>query len=243
MPLFGKLGDLYGHRRIYVLGFGTATVFSVLTALAWNPLSLIIARTISQIGGGATGTAAIALVAAQLPAGQRARAIGMLNVAGGLAPVLGVVIGGPAVDAIGWRALFLIQAVPAFIAWAMALVLLTETAAATRCALRYGRRVHARCRRDVGHVRHQSRSAVGHRQPLRHRDHAARSIGDDQLHPNRATRALAAAAAALPTKTIVQRVRGHDVLHAGVVHRQLRARAVDAATTVRLFGGEDVAAS
>ncbi|TML11469.1 MAG: MFS transporter, partial [Actinobacteria bacterium] len=61
MPLFGKLGDLYGHRRIYVLGFGAATVFSVLTALAWNPLSLIVARTVSQIGGGATGTAAIAL--------------------------------------------------------------------------------------------------------------------------------------------------------------------------------------
>ena len=127
MPLFGKLGDLYGHRRIYVLGFGAATVFSVLTALAWNPLSLIIARTVSQIGGGATGTAAIALVAAQLPASQRARAIGLLNVAGGLAPVLGVVIGGPAVDAIGWRALFVIQAVPAFIAWSMALPLLSET--------------------------------------------------------------------------------------------------------------------
>ncbi|MEO8693919.1 MAG: MFS transporter [Acidimicrobiales bacterium] len=127
MPLFGKLGDLYGHRRIYVTGFAVATVFSVLTALAWNPLSLILARTVSQIGGGATGTAAIALVAAQLPASQRARAIGLLNVAGGLAPVLGVVIGGPAVDAIGWRALFVIQAVPAFIAWCMALPLLSET--------------------------------------------------------------------------------------------------------------------
>ena len=127
MPLFGKLGDLYGHRRIYILGFATATVFSVLTALAWNPLSLIVARTISQIGGGATGTAAIALVAALLPSDQRARAIGFLNVAGGLAPVLGVVIGGPAVDAIGWRALFVIQAVPAAIAWFMALPLLRET--------------------------------------------------------------------------------------------------------------------
>ena len=127
MPLFGKLGDLYGHRRIYVLGFGTATLFSLLTALAWNPLSLIVARTVSQIGGGATGTAAIALVAAQLQADSRARAIGLLNVAGGLAPVLGVVIGGVAVDAIGWRALFVIQAVPAFIAWAMALPLLRET--------------------------------------------------------------------------------------------------------------------
>jgi MFS family permease len=127
MPLFGKLGDLYGHRRIYLLGFGTATVFSVVTALAWSPISLIVARTISQLGGGATGTAAIALVAAQLRTDERARAIGLLNVAGGLAPVLGVVLGGPAVDAIGWRALFVIQAVPAFVALAMAWPVLRET--------------------------------------------------------------------------------------------------------------------
>ena len=128
MPLFGKLGDLYGHRRIYLAGFGTFTMFSVVTALAWDPLSLITARTIAQLGGGATGTAAIALVAAQIPTERRARAIGLLNVAGGLAPVLGIVIGGPAVDAIGWRALFVIQAIPAGLAWLMAWPVVKETA-------------------------------------------------------------------------------------------------------------------
>lgn len=127
MPMFGKLGDLYGHRRVYVLGFGISTLFSLLTALAWSPLSLIVARTISQLGGGATGTAAIALVAGLLPVEQRSRSFGILNVAGGLAPVLGVVVGGPAVDAIGWRALFVLAAIPAGIAWVLGLFVLGET--------------------------------------------------------------------------------------------------------------------
>lgn len=127
MPMFGKLGDLYGHRRVYVIGFGVSTLFSLLTALAWSPLSLIVARTISQLGGGATGTAAIALVAGLLPPDQRARAIGILNVAGGLAPVLGVVVGGPAVDAIGWRSLFVLAALPAAAAWVLGLFVLGET--------------------------------------------------------------------------------------------------------------------
>ncbi len=127
MPMFGKLGDLYGHRRVYVIGFGVSTAFSFLTALAWSPLSLIITRTISQLGGGATGTAAIALVAGLLPPEQRPRSIGVLNVAGGLAPVLGVVVGGPAVDLIGWRALFVLSAIPAGIAWILGLFVLGET--------------------------------------------------------------------------------------------------------------------
>lgn len=127
MPMFGKLGDLYGHRRVYVLGFGISTLFSLLTALAWSPLSLIVARTISQLGGGATGTAAIALVAGLLPVEQRSRSFGILNMAGGLAPVLGVVVGGPAVDAIGWRALFVLAAIPAGIAWVLGLFVLGET--------------------------------------------------------------------------------------------------------------------
>lgn len=100
MPMSGKLGDLYGHRRIYVWGFGIATVFSLLTAAAWDAWSLVAFRTISQLGGGATGTAAIALVSSTFASTDRARAIGLINVAGGLAPVLGATLAGPMVDLI-----------------------------------------------------------------------------------------------------------------------------------------------
>ena len=67
-------------------------------------------------------------MAATVPgSNQRPRSIGILNVAGGLAPVLGVVLGGPAVDAIGWRVLFVLAAIPARIAWVLALFVLGET--------------------------------------------------------------------------------------------------------------------
>lgn len=127
MPMSGKLGDLYGHRRIYVWGFGIATVFSLLTATAWDAWSLVAFRTISQLGGGATGTAAIALVSSTFVASDRARAIGLINVAGGLAPVLGATLAGPLVDLVSWRMLFILQAVPAAIAWFMSIPVLSET--------------------------------------------------------------------------------------------------------------------
>ena len=36
MPVLGKLGDIYGHRRAYLCGFAASSLFAALTALAWN---------------------------------------------------------------------------------------------------------------------------------------------------------------------------------------------------------------
>ena len=54
LPVLGKLGDLYGHRRVFVAGFALATLFTALTATATNPALLIAWRTISQVAGGST---------------------------------------------------------------------------------------------------------------------------------------------------------------------------------------------
>ena len=64
MPLLGKLGDLYGHRRVYVYGLVVSTIFAFLTVFAWNPASLIAVRTIGQIGGSAVGPSGFAIIAA-----------------------------------------------------------------------------------------------------------------------------------------------------------------------------------
>jgi MFS family permease len=127
MPLSGKLGDLYGHRRVYLGGFVVSTVMAVLTALAWDPISLIVVRTIGQLGGAAAGPAAFAMIAAALPEHERGKAIGLLNTVGGISPVVAVVVGGPLIDHIGWRALFLLQAVPAAAAVALAWRVVPET--------------------------------------------------------------------------------------------------------------------
>jgi MFS family permease len=127
MPLFGKIGDLYGHRRTFIGGFLALGVSALLTAAAWNIGSLIAIRTIGQMSGAATSTAAFGLIAGAFKAAQRAKAIALYTSVLALSPVVAVVAGGPLVDSMGWRVLFLAQAVPAFVAVVAAIPVLAET--------------------------------------------------------------------------------------------------------------------
>jgi MFS family permease len=127
MPLLGKLGDLHGHRRVYIYGLAISTVFAFLTVFTFDPYSLIAVRTVGQIAGSATGPSGFAIIAAALPDHERARSIGLLNTVGGISPVVAVIAGGPIIDAVGWRALFLMQTVPCAIALVLALRVVPET--------------------------------------------------------------------------------------------------------------------
>ena len=127
MPLFGKLGDLYGHRRVFLAGSICGVAAAALTALAWNPISLITLRVLGMLSGAATGPAAFAMIATALPESDRGKGIGLLNSVGGVAPVVGVVVGGPLVDSVGWRMLFVLHAIPTTAALLMALPVVPET--------------------------------------------------------------------------------------------------------------------
>jgi len=124
LPVFGRLGDIKGHRNVYLLGFAVAIVFSVLTAFALNPLWLIGSRTIAQLAGSATVPASFAMLFRSFPPGQRVRASAWASGTLSAAAVSGLVIGGPIVDHFGWRPLFVIQAVLASAAFLPALVVL-----------------------------------------------------------------------------------------------------------------------
>lgn len=127
MPLSGKLGDLYGHRRVFLGGLVVSLIAAVLTIVAWDPISLIVIRTIGQLGGAASGPSGFAIIAASMNEAERGPAIGRLNVVGGLSPVLGVIVGGPLIDAVGWRTLFGLQLVPATAALVLALPWVPDT--------------------------------------------------------------------------------------------------------------------
>ncbi len=105
----GKLGDLHGHRRVYLASMVGATVFSLLAGLAWSAGSLITFRVVGATIGAATGPSSLAIISQLFPRDERSKALGFwsLVVAGG--PVLGLVIGGPLVERIGWRAIFFFQ--------------------------------------------------------------------------------------------------------------------------------------
>jgi MFS family permease len=126
-PIVGKLGDLYGHRRVFLWGFAGATLVAALTALAWDAASLIALRTLAAVLGGATQPTAMALLFAANPDRGRARAMGWWSMTTAGAPALGLIVGGPLVDLLGWRIVFLLQAGMSVGALAVAYLVLRET--------------------------------------------------------------------------------------------------------------------
>ena len=106
LPILGKLGDLYGHRRVFLTGFAISTVITALTTLAWDPFSLIVLRGLAVVIGAATIPTSMALIMRAYPADERVKAMGWWSLVGAGAPVLGLVAGGPAVEAFGWRWIF-----------------------------------------------------------------------------------------------------------------------------------------
>jgi MFS family permease len=110
LPVLGKLGDLHGHRRVFLAGFALATVTTALTATATSPALLIAWRTLSQVAGGSTMPSSLALINSVHRGRDRAQAMGWWSMIAAGAPVIGLTVGAPVIDALGWQMLFLIQA-------------------------------------------------------------------------------------------------------------------------------------
>jgi EmrB/QacA subfamily drug resistance transporter len=127
-PAAGKLGDLHGHRRVYLISMGFVSGFAVLTALSWSAGSLIAFRTLGAASGAAVGPASIAMINRLFPAERRVQAMGYWSMVAAGGPVIGVVAGGPIVEAFGWRWIFVAQAPITFAGLLLAAVLLPETA-------------------------------------------------------------------------------------------------------------------
>ena len=107
--LGGSLGDRYGRRRIFVVGIGVFTFASLLCAIAPNVEMLIVARLLQGVGGALLTPGSLAMIEASFRPGDRARAIGAWSGLGGVAAALGPLLGGYLVDAVSWRAIFLIN--------------------------------------------------------------------------------------------------------------------------------------
>jgi MFS family permease len=126
-PLLGKLGDLHGHRRVYLIGFVVATVVATATAYAWNASSLIGLRTFGQLAGTATMPASMSILFRNYEGRERVKAMGWMSVVIAGAPVFGLAIGGVLIEAIGWRPIFLIQGGLSAVACLVAFFVLAET--------------------------------------------------------------------------------------------------------------------
>ena len=105
-PLGGKISDAFGHKRVFMVGNGAMAVLMFLSAVAPNMGVLILWRVLFGIAGAVLMPAGMALIMNAFPVEERARAVAYFQMAMTGGPTIGVVIGGPLIDVIGWRGVF-----------------------------------------------------------------------------------------------------------------------------------------
>lgn len=110
VPVFGKLGDLFGNRVIYLWSFTGFIVISVLTGLAWDFPSLIFFRTLQGLVGAAIYPTAMSLIAKSfVEPKDRAQALGIWSSSFAVSAVVGPLLGGYLIDSFSWRMIFYIN--------------------------------------------------------------------------------------------------------------------------------------
>ena len=108
--LGGRLGDLYGHRRLFLFGIALFTVASLACGLSTTQWMLIGARTVQGLGGAVASAVSLSLMMTLFtePA-ERAKAMGIFGFVAAGGGSLGVVLGGVLTDLISWHWIFLVN--------------------------------------------------------------------------------------------------------------------------------------
>ena len=109
MPLYGKLGDLYGRRRVLLVAIGIFLVGSLACGVAQTMDQLLAARFVQGLGGGGLGAVAMATIADIVPARELGRWLGYQGVIYAIASAVGPIVGGLFVDHLSWRWGFLVN--------------------------------------------------------------------------------------------------------------------------------------
>ncbi len=105
-PVAGKLGDIKGHRRMFLLGLAGGVITTGLSAVAWDATSMIAFRVLFGVTGAFVTPNGMALMMHAFGPERRATAMGWYQFAMTGAPTIGLVIGGPMIDVVGWRWIF-----------------------------------------------------------------------------------------------------------------------------------------
>jgi EmrB/QacA subfamily drug resistance transporter len=117
--LGGSLGDIAGLRRVYLWSAGAFLILSIICALAWSGLTLILFRAVLGVAGALLTPVSLAVLNAQLPKELRTRAIAYWTAATSIVLALGPLVGGYLVDLFSWRAIFLFNVPLAAVAIAL----------------------------------------------------------------------------------------------------------------------------
>jgi EmrB/QacA subfamily drug resistance transporter len=105
----GRLGDLFGRRRVFLVGVAVFTAASAAAGMAQSPGQLIAARAVQGLGAALLTPQTLALLVDAFPAERRGLALGIRGAVGGVATVTGPVVGGLFAGALDWRWVFYVN--------------------------------------------------------------------------------------------------------------------------------------
>jgi MFS family permease len=126
--LFGRIGDLYGRRRLFLTGLALFAAASVLATVAWDPASFLAGRALQGLGAAAIVPTGMSLLTTTFAEGPtRDRALGISGTLMSLGFTVGMVAGGVLTDTLGWRSTMGLLAVFALIVLPLAPGLLPES--------------------------------------------------------------------------------------------------------------------
>ena len=108
--LGGRLGDLFGHRRLFIYGITAFTVASLLCGLSTTQGFLVGARAVQGVGGAIASAVSLSLIMTMFTEPrERAKAMGVFGFVAAGGGTLGVLLGGVLTDALSWHWIFLVN--------------------------------------------------------------------------------------------------------------------------------------
>ncbi|WP_394846568.1 DHA2 family efflux MFS transporter permease subunit [Pendulispora brunnea] len=131
--LFGRLGDLYGRRRLFLSGLALFTLASVACGMTHHELVLIAARFVQGVGAAAASSVVLAIVAIEFPEpAERTKAMSgymFVSISGGS---VGLLVGGVITQMLDWHWIFLVNLPIGLISIPLARAVLRETPPGTK---------------------------------------------------------------------------------------------------------------
>jgi EmrB/QacA subfamily drug resistance transporter len=108
--LGGRLGDLYGHRRLFLIGITLFTLASLACGISTHKGELIAARAVQGLGGAITSAVSLSLIMMLFTEmGERAKAMGVFGFVAAGGGSIGVLLGGVLTDVLSWHWIFLVN--------------------------------------------------------------------------------------------------------------------------------------
>lgn len=126
IPVYGKMADLYGRKKILILGIVLFLIGSASAAFSWDIYSLIVFRGVQGLGGGSIMATAATIAGDIYSIRERAKIQGWLSSVWGISAILGPVIGGGLTEYLNWRWIFWINVPMGIIAMVLIGIFLKE---------------------------------------------------------------------------------------------------------------------